>query len=94
MSSPTKAFEKLGADYRAAKAGVIAALQRQADAELEAHHSGKNGAAVAKAVADVEWCRALVVACGELLKDATFKDLLRPEEIAADARRRLLQERT
>lgn len=70
MSSLTEAeLDQAGADYRAAKAAVGVALRRQHDAEL----SGVN---VAQRVADVAWCRALVVACGEVYKGCTFAEVV------------------
>ena len=75
MSSPID-LEAAGADYRAAKAELTKILQRMADAELERHRTGLDDGTVDALHADVNWCRALIVACGEVVKGASFADLI------------------
>ena len=75
MSSPTDP----GADYRAAKAELPKILRRMADAELAAHRAGvstKDDPEVTRLNADAEWCRALIVACGEVVKGVPFAELI------------------
>lgn len=70
MSSPSNA----GADYRGAMASVAAHRKIQADAELARLRTGIDDGSVARAKADVDWCRALVLACGEVVKGCTFEE--------------------
>ena len=73
MSSPTDP----GADYRAAKAELPRILRRMAQAEIDAHRAGvKSDPEVARLHADAEWCRALIVACGEVVKGVPFAELI------------------
>ena len=75
--------------FRAAMASVPAHLRKWSDAELaraawsQAHPEATVNdpafveltAAMLKAEADVLWCRALVIACGEAVKGCRFEDI-------------------
>ena len=89
MSWATDDWEARGVAFRAALASVPAHLRKQSDAELariawlQANPDGSPDdpvlvaltAAMHKAEADVAWCRALVIACGEAVKGCRFEDV-------------------
>jgi hypothetical protein len=93
--------ERLGEQYREAKAGVIECRKREVEVDLERmawlrEHRGlpahvlydrKTGDpihpelvkledALAKATRDTEWCQAVVLAAGELVKGEPLKKIL------------------
>lgn len=67
-------LDALGADYRAAVAAVGAHRKTQVDLELvwARTQDPADLAAAQKAEADVNWCKALVIACGEKFKGESF----------------------
>jgi hypothetical protein len=80
--------DQLGVDYRDAKQAIGDHRRLQAEAEVELGrllqaNRGRHDtpeitaarAAVDKAVADVAWCQALVIACGELFKGTPFEEV-------------------
>jgi hypothetical protein len=86
---PVPDIDALGAQYRGAKASVGVHRQRQAAAEITfakafRRHGGDRAAlavidaqaAVDRAVADVEWCKAATLAAGEAYKGESFETVL------------------
>lgn len=76
-----------GEQYRAARASIVEHLDVQRQAERAHARAIKAGAdpgqveellaACHKAEADVVWCRALTVACGEVVKGESFATVLK-----------------
>lgn len=72
-----------GADYRSAKQAVVAHRRRQVAIETERIGLIRSRAdladvdsRLAAVIADVDWCRALVVACGETVKGESLDDVI------------------
>ena len=87
----------LGAQYREARGAVAVHRRRQAAAELEhgrlvrrlgpGHPDVETAReAVASAHTDVQWCRGLVVACGEAYKDIPFNEVPHDRAVIEHAR--------
>lgn len=102
-------FDALGSQYREAMASIGVHRRRQAAAEVAYaavfHRHGGDRAApdvvaalevLDRAVADVQWCKAVTVAAGEAFKGVSFEDVVanneanRAEHSAAALRERAL----
>lgn len=97
----TTDLESLGTQFREAKLAIGTHRARQAQAEVALHRLRRTGlpdvhadiaaatSVVDKASADVEWCRALLVAAGEAYKGQTLAQVLANQD-GAPARAALI----
>ncbi len=96
-------FDQLGAQYRTARTSIGEHRRKQAAAEValtrllvtnrgmpDTPEIAAAREAVGKAVADVEWCKAVTIASGEAFKGVKFGPELYDTVLIAAARNRAL----